>query len=136
MRSPCFLADLQQEDGRNLMREKIVRAADGKIACSLKHRYTDDNGKRISPLNCAAMATLKTNVINLWRLEQGIWDLDDAAKREKNYRKRKRLELKSWKIWNNLKYVKRQWNMPVYILGSELLTYQVAYKLKNDTPAA
>jgi len=123
-----FLADLEREDARNLMREKIVRAADGKIACSLKHRYTDDNGKRISPLNCAAMNTLKTNVINMGRLEQGIWNLDDAAKREPHYRKRKRLELKSWKIWNNLKYVLRQWHMPVYVLGRELLKYQVAYK--------
>src|SRR5215510_6914117 len=107
-----FLADLEREDARNLMREKIVRAADGKIACSLKHRYTDDNGKRISPLNCAAMETLKTNVINLWRIECGLRDLEMEARREKHYRKRKRLEHKIQKIESNLKYVLRQWHMP------------------------
>src|SRR5215471_769751 len=118
-----FLADLEREDARNLIREKIVRAADGKIACSLKHRYTDDNGKRLSPLNCAAMKTLKTNVINLWRIERGLRDLEREAKREQHYRKRKRLEHKIQKIESNLKYVLRQWHMPAYdgISGSELL---------------
>jgi hypothetical protein len=125
-----FLADLRKEDERNLMREKIVRAMDGKIASAFSHRFTDEHGHRISALNCEAMKTLKTNVINLRCIENGLWDLEQEAKREPHYRKRKRLEFKALKIRSNLTYVLRQWHMPVYdgISGSELLKYQTAYQ--------
>jgi hypothetical protein len=76
------------------------------------------------------MKTLKTNVINLWCIENGLWDLEREAQRETHYRKRKRLEIRIQKIRYNLKAVLRQWHMPVYegISGAELLKYQVAYK--------
>jgi hypothetical protein len=106
-----FLADVRKEEERMSFTQKIVRALDGKIACSMKHCKTDDNGRRISALNCAAMDTLKTNVINLWNIDYGLRDLEQAAKRETHYRKRKRLALKAQRIRSNLKYVLRQWHI-------------------------
>src|SRR5215813_599060 len=125
-----FLADLEREDERNLMREKIVRCKDGKIASSFKHRFSDNNGRPLSELNSAAMKTLKTNVINLHCIENGLWDLEREAQRQTHYRKRRRLEIRAQKIHQNIRAVLRQWHMPVYeaISGAELLKYQVAYK--------
>jgi hypothetical protein len=125
-----FLEDLRKEDERRLFEEKIVRAIDGKIASSNKHRKTDKYGKRISELNCAAMDTLKTNVINLWNIDYGLRDLQMDAGREKHYRRRTRLEMQVQKIQNKLKHVLRQWHMSVYdgISGGELLKYSVAYQ--------
>ena len=132
---PKFLEMLQREEQYRLIEQQIVRMSDGKIACSYKHDPRDKQGKQISELNREALKTLKKNIINLDALEKGMRELEQQARNEKHYRRRKRIQLRAMTIAQYLKSMLRQYHRPHYdslaLWKQHFVWYAVAYKGSN-----
>ena len=132
---PKFLEMLQREEQYRLIEQQIVRMSDGKIATSYKHDPRDKQGKQISELNREALKTLKKNIINLEALEKGLEALEQQARHEKHYRRRRRMQLRALAIEHYLKSMLRQWRRPYYtclaLWKQTFVEYAVAYKGSN-----
>jgi len=132
---PKFLEMLQREEQYRLIEQQIVRMSDGKLACSYKHDPRDKQGKQISELNREALKTLKKNIINLDALEKGMRKLEQQARNEKHYRRRKRIQLRAMTIAQYLKSMLRQYHRPHYdslaLWKQHFVWYAVAYKGSN-----
>jgi hypothetical protein len=124
---PTFEADLQQEDQRRIFEQSILRVTDGKLASSVKHYPYDKNGRKISQLNQDALATLKTNIIDIDRLETALKNMRWDAERVKHYRKRRRLELQSHSAQRFMSRIMRQKHWKVWGCPTWNIEYCVAY---------
>lgn len=111
---PKFLEMLQREDNQRLFEQKIVRMLDGQLTYAFKHEPYDNQGKQISELNREALKTLKMNAINLEALDRGIQELENAARKETYYRRRRRMQLRALTIRHYLKSMQRQYRRPYY----------------------